>query len=531
MDLTQEFINQEVRRIVFSLKKASGEYVHIFSILEKIDEDMQDYNDFAPNYGNEFNDFVPGADGKDNKLYLTVDRITITKDLFEKPWDSYYSGKTLLHPCTEDYRWPAGENQWRILPSDENAKAELSSLLPRRSCPRYVRYCVPKDAPEIFNRILSEEKLRKQLSELSERNLGYDLAVHKNFLGGFVFITYNDIYRAIEFAEKDTRDGIYCRIDYKGWKRQPLTVCCKRLSGDDGIVGVEHFDLNGSKNLYELNFGGAYHSLQIDVLDEDHDLVDFYNRLVFIHSIHFDMRVGDKELHVLDEKGNTIQTVQKYIEGDRSMIGDKDPTKGLLDSSPEYAYREFEKALDFVFYDGDKDAIDQNIEKSNKDIQRILNSAHERIYICDMFFDAKALARFILPMDSSSVQVRILSGKNKLKKDGKRGKLAAAIKELNGKGVANIECRLLTGQKAALHDRYMVADDQVWMLGCSLNEFGNRATTLIRVPKDYRMKLVERAEEWWNDESLTEDIYDGKEDNKGKQRCFFCKWLDKLCRR
>ena len=527
MNLTQEYLNQEVRRIVFSLRKPSNEYVHIFSVLEKIDKEMQDYDAFPPNQGNEYNDYVKSAPFSEEKIFLTIDRITVTKGLFEKPWEDYYSGKYQLHPCTKNYRWPAGEAHWRILPSDDNSKTELKAVLPRRICPVYVRYCIPSEEPEFINHILTEKKLKAQLKELSEKNLGYDLTVHKNLLGGFIFLTYNSIYRKIDFSEKETRDGIYCRLDYIG-ADQPLTMVCKRRANDDGVVGMDLFTLDGSNNLYELSFKGSFHSLELNVLDKDGDLIDFYNRLVFIHSINFDMRVGDQEVHVLDKEGNTIKVVQKYIEGDRSVIGDKNPTKSLLDSSPEYAYQEFEKALDFVFYDGDKTRIEQNVEKSNKDILRALNSAHESIIICDSYFDKKALERFVLPMGSRTVPVRILSGKNELKKEGKRDALAQTIKDYNEKGVATIQCRLLTGQKAPLHDRYIVADDQVWMLGCSLNEFGVRATTLIRVPKDYRQKLINRAEEWWNDESLTEDINDGKEKDKAKRKCFFCKWLDKL---
>lgn len=530
MNLTKEYVNQVVRRVLFSLKKQTGEFIHIFSILEKIEEDMQDYNDFAPNYGNEYNDFIKNVGGNEDKIFLTVDRITISAELFEKPWENYYSGKEQLLPCAENYQWPAGEIQWRILPSDENAKTELKAVLPRRACPTYVRYCIPKEEPVIINTILTDNKLKSQLKELSERNLGYDLTIHKNLLGGFVFLTYNNIYRKIDFAEKETRDGIYCRLDYKG-VGQSMTIVCLRRANDDGVVGIDQFTLDGSKNLYELTFKDTFHSLEVNILDKDGDLIDFYNRLVFIHSINFDMRVGDQEVYVLDKEGNTIKVVQKFIEGDRTVIGDKNPTKSLLDSSPEYAYLEFEKALDFVFYDGDKNTIEQNIEKSNNDILRILNLAHEKIIICDSFFDKKALERFVLPMGSRTVPIRILSGKNELKKDGKRKDLAQIIKDFNEKGVATIQCRLLTGQKAPLHDRYIVADDQVWMLGCSLNEFGVRATTLIRVPKDYRQKLIDRAEEWWKDESLTEDINDGKEKDKAKRRCFFCKWLDKLCGR
>ena len=530
MNLTQEYLNSEVRRIVFSLKKASGEYVHIFSILEKIEEDMQDYNAFPPNRGKEYNDFIESASGTEDKIFLTVDKITITKDLFEKPWENCYSGKIQFHSTTNNYQWPAGENDWRILPSDENNKTELTALLPRRICPSYVRYCIPVETPTIINHVLTDDKLRAQLEELSMRNLGYDLTIHTIFLGGFVFLTYNSIYKKISFTEKESRDGIYCRLDYKA-PAQPLTICCKRMANDNGTVGIDQFELDGSRNLYELIFKGPFQSLEVNILDKDGVLIDFYNRLVFIHSIHFDMRVGDKEVHLQDEEGNTIKTVQKYVEGDRTVIGEKAPLSGLLDSSPEYAYREFEKALDFVFYDGDKAAVEKNIEKATKDILRILNGAHKRIYICDVFFDVKSLCRFVVPMECSTVPVSIISSKKELKGDGKREKLASSIKAVKEKGIANIQCRLLTGKKAELHDRFIVADDQVWMLGCSLNEFGNRATTLIRVPKDYRKKLIDRAEEWWKDESLTVDINDVEDNDSTRKRCFLCKWIDKLCRR
>ena len=528
MKLSQQYISQQVRRIVFSLRRSSGAYVHIFSILEKIEEDMQDYDAFSPNQGKEFNDFKESAPGNEDKIYLTVDRITITKTLFDKPWENYYSGKYLLLPCSENYRWPAEENQWRILPSDENNKTELKSILPRRTCPSYVRYCIPTEEPEIINHILTTEKLKQQLKELSERNLGYDLTVNKNLLGGFFFLTYNSIYRKIDFMEKETRDGIYCRINYKG-NGQPLNVICTRRANDEGVVGIDQFPLDGNSNLYELKFKGPFHSLEVNILDKEGDLIDFYNRLVFIHSINFDMRLGNQEVHVLDEDGKIIKTVQKFTESGRTVIGDNDPTKGLLDSSPEYAYREFEKALDFVFYDGDKTFQKENLEKSTADVIRILNAAHDRIYICDTFFDVKALGRFVLPMESKNVPIRILSGKKELKSDGKRVKLLRAINEMNGKGISNITCRLLTGQKAELHDRFIVADDQVWMLGCSLNEFGNRATTLIRVPKNYRRKLVERAEEWWKDENMTVDINDVEDYDSTRKKCFLCKWIDKLC--
>lgn len=149
--------------MVISLKKPSGEYLHVFSIFETIDEGMQDYEAFAPNYGKEYNYYVKTADGKEEKLFLTVDRIPLTKELYEKPWKDYYSGRIKLQPTTEDYRWPAGEEDWRIIPSNDGYHSELMDLLPRRYCPRYVRYCIPESQPEALDNILNNEKLKPQL--------------------------------------------------------------------------------------------------------------------------------------------------------------------------------------------------------------------------------------------------------------------------------------------------------------------------------------------------------------------------------
>lgn len=527
MDLTNNFVGKEVRRILFSLKKASGEYYHIFSIYENIDEDMQDYRDFAPNHRNEYNDFVKTADGKEDKLYLTIDRVTMTEPFFTKPWENLYSGKTKIISEADDFLWSTENQKWRITHSDGSMPNEIAAMLPRRHCPSYVRCCIPQKQFPVLDSIMSDKKLNTQLSELSKRNLGYDLAEHRNYLGGYIFLTYNDIYRKLSFKGKKTRTGIFCRIDYKN--KQSLTCYCKRRGHDNEILGITPFILDGNKNLYEIDFGGTYHSLEVDITDQNGDIIDYYERLTFIHSIHFDVRVGDKEVHVVDEEGKSIRVVQKYIEADKIVIGEN-VSKGWIDSSPEYSYRKFEEALDFVFYDGDKDNKDANIKKADRDILCVLNSARNKIYICDVFFDEKSLNRFILPMDSRTIPVRILSSKKELKSDGRRRRLANAIKKMHTEDFANIECRVLTGKKAELHDRFIVADDNVWMLGCSLNEFGSRATTLIRVPKDYRKKLIDRAELWWNDNNLTENINNIENNDNPKQRCIISKWLNKLCK-
>ena len=75
------------------------------------------------------------------------------------------------------------------------------------------------------------------------------------------------------------------------------------------------------------------------------------------------------------------------------------------------------------------------------------------------------------------------------------------VEKVKGK----VTCRLLLGEPI-LHDRLIIADDQVWMLGSSLNHFGAKATTLIRVPKAYRGRLIEKVEYWWNNDSESNEL-------------------------
>lgn len=49
-------------------------------------------------------------------------------------------------------------------------------------------------------------------------------------------------------------------------------------------------------------------------------------------------------------------------------------------------------------------------------------------------------------------------------------------------------------------------DNNVWILGTSLNNFGERATTIAMVPEDSRAKIISKVDAWWFDDTITEDL-------------------------
>ena len=70
----------------------------------------------------------------------------------------------------------------------------------------------------------------------------------------------------------------------------------------------------------------------------------------------------------------------------------------------------------------------------------------------------------------------------------------------NSYALQEITCKVLRGSKSPLHDRYLVVDDKVYLLGSSLNEFGARATTIVKVPTP--QPLIDQAIEWWNSDKV-----------------------------
>jgi hypothetical protein len=83
--------------------------------------------------------------------------------------------------------------------------------------------------------------------------------------------------------------------------------------------------------------------------------------------------------------------------------------------------------------------------------------------------------------------------------------------------VNTITVRVMAGKKSAIHDRFFVVDDGVWLLGSSLNEFGSRGTMMVALhdPSPIRERLFEV---WANADELELWLKRRKERQKGGAR-------------
>ena len=109
------------------------------------------------------------------------------------------------------------------------------------------------------------------------------------------------------------------------------------------------------------------------------------------------------------------------------------------------------------------------------------------VRVCDPYTDAVTLEQ--LDACDSSLDVKLLT--QTVRDSGKLRRLVGAAR----RDFAGFEIR--TAAQRNLHDRYMIDDDSMIILGSSLNGFGKKQSFIIRVGADFRTGMLLQFEQLW----------------------------------
>jgi hypothetical protein len=136
--------------------------------------------------------------------------------------------------------------------------------------------------------------------------------------------------------------------------------------------------------------------------------------------------------------------------------------------------------------------IQRKRQEAEDFIAGLVGRAQKRVIFVDPFFGLRQTRLFALRVSDAHVSVRILTGQQGLKLQGEphqrpRSLLAADLAYLTSiareKSVVVPTVRVMQGgDTPAIHDRYIVIDDEVWHCGPSFNELGARLGVVVRLP-------------------------------------------------
>jgi hypothetical protein len=231
-----------------------------------------------------------------------------------------------------------------------------------------------------------------------------------------------------------------------------------------------------------------------------------HQRAAFLRSFSLGVRLGGAKRMITtsDEQKHSVQT---YDSAEHSRTG-REPAAALTELARVRAERrrgELNAEGEFYLFEGGP----ASREQARTVIRRLIGEATDRCLLCDPYLSAADVVDFAAFATTSRMKVRLLGaaaflGKKSPVAGSREGeRLAAQIaKTSEADKSLLLECKVLLGrEKSPIHDRFLMLDERVFVIGSSLNELGSRLATIYRVPNGPKMAGV--LEGWWNNTERT----------------------------
>ncbi|MEM6844624.1 MAG: VPA1262 family N-terminal domain-containing protein [Bacteroidota bacterium] len=401
-----------------------------------------------------------------------------------------------------------------------SSEKTLGRILPKRNSAMRVwsKLNTDKSWLEDFN-----QKFFEKLSSISRAYLGYDLATIPEHIGNVYLCACNPILRGWNSSLLDEKEDLLVSFHERHGKS---IIGCKLVIEEeraerDGFT-LSHTITSNRERMTLPYFPNALHK---KLYDQNGYLVE--HQIGVLINIQLDMNIQENVLNlkVKTKNGEEVFSVPKTTQASTTTIGNFDHTNAhyLKNALDARKFEELERNKEFIFFQNEADSK----KRAQAVVRELLNKSKTRCMILDPYFGAGDLV-YAITIQNISIPVQIISSVDYLERSIKSGhpKELGSLKKLwlylkrtwekpsKGKTYAHqlqegiqkfkkeysqqtIECRVLKGNPSPLHDRYIVVDEEVYLLGSSLNEFGARATTIIKVPTPRR--LIDQADAWWAD--------------------------------
>lgn len=393
-----------------------------------------------------------------------------------------------------------------LIPSNLHGSTGVGAVLPRRRTD--LRVWMQLDM-EGKTRCLFDEQEWDSLCEFVNVNLGIDFNAYREYTGAFLLCGSNPIlYNVSTYLSQSERQILVYLHE-----RYDKCIAGGRIELNDIRPQGKGFritkEITDSQMLLEIPY--SPYELQTRIFGPNGTLLA-EKQAGFMRSFHIATKFATGKrvviLHNEDEKEGGSETFEIELFSPRNIIiGDDQPgVEHFFQQAQERrVLDELEKSRRFIYFPG---KTNESARYATGIIREIVSDASQRLIICDPYLGAEDVKKYVLFVPYKGVSIKLLSSAKFLKKSFKDSrsegeKLLEVIKQIKEQDqTLNIDCRVLKGrERSPVHDRFIVVNNDVYILGSSLNEFGSRATTLFKVP-DPNL-IINEMESWWQDSHFT----------------------------
>ncbi|PID21908.1 hypothetical protein CSV61_06730 [Sporosarcina sp. P3] len=378
----------------------------------------------------------------------------------------------------------------------------LSNILPKRPVDQRVSSLMDVNGSAL-NRI-GHKNLGKITAAIKEV-LFVDLIKYQEYIGSFLFSMPNPYLRnhSIRLHHEQTAVIVefYLRhgMDLKGGE---IELVDERRGGQGFVkkISIE-------QTVHMIPIPYSPEKLRVRIFSPEGVLIS-EEASHFLMNIHVNMQLAGptRKIQVTGEDGTAKEQfeVKTFSSDNIDILQDKEQSlhQKLASAEESRMMNQLESQRKFIYFPGNNEDSKQ---KATEIIRELISRTRERCVICDPYLSGKDVVRFATHVRSRNADIQLLGSAKHLTEKASDGYvngelLHSAISQLSKHDKSlRIECRVLKGRKKSpLHDRFLIIDEIVYILGSSLNEYGSKATTLFKVPDP---RHIQRQVDSWLKES------------------------------
>lgn len=356
-----------------------------------------------------------------------------------------------------------------------------------------------------FNSLSAEE--RKKAQKWFAENFPLDLFSRSVLWGSLHFILPNPIFSKLtsQLSSVDSKK-LLIEIEPRPGKDLASLSMLVRQANPYGDISFQILQPTSRYN--SIKFLHEPHLVSVDILCRDRGLLFKDELTPFISSIGLtmDMVIGQRQVEVpaRSKKRDAEDYSVDIVETQTSIVG-SEPLHSALklvieDQNEQKMFRESKKIGAQWF--------NRNVDEATRHIRELISKARNKLFIIDPYFGVIELQRFVVSNPHPNLPITVLTSAEFLVKDENGESLIKQLEHiLRHDPTCSIEIRVMLGERPDIHDRFLVIDNDVWLLGSSLNEFAARGTMMVKLPYPKPIE-VELKNIWDNSKSLDTWISD-----------------------
>ncbi|MDD4960212.1 MAG: VPA1262 family N-terminal domain-containing protein [Gallionella sp.] len=353
-----------------------------------------------------------------------------------------------------------------------------------------------------FDSLLENDKALSFIA----RRLHINLRDYPEYLGSVALLVPDPIIRKVDGYLIPACDGRGERIFRRFVPRTGKTLNDLKITMFDEQANLlSNFETRDipTDGILEVDKGSCVGAYGYVVTHPTHGVLLYHPPTVFLRQIGFSAHIVESQIKVnvplrdSSKSPYTEYTATRSTLSTSSVIGGE-PTTPNANVRVAIAASKRAKTASALHYDQRLFRPDSRRE-AMAFIHSKIGKARERVLIADPYFWGLQIGQYIYAVPNKTVKTMILTSRlpfeggsedNTLVDRGsqapEQSKLVHFKEELNQLkqlGKITLDSRVLQGNPPVLHDRFLVVDNSVWLLGNSLNALGDkRLSMVIRLP-------------------------------------------------